>query len=84
MNAKIILNTIGTWGVILIILSNATVGYCWAGDITGEFRPVDSNRIPKILKINVHVMLTFLAHKIDKANLEASLREPKQKNVRNI
>ncbi len=51
MNIKIILNTIGALGVILLILSNATVAYGLAGDATGEFQPVDSNRIPEILNM---------------------------------
>ncbi len=51
MNTKIILNTIGALGVILLILSNATVAYGLAGDATGEFQPVDSNRIPEILNM---------------------------------
>jgi len=51
MKTKIISNTIVFWAVILLILSNATVAYGLPGDATGEFHPVDSNRIPEILNL---------------------------------
>ena len=38
--------------------------------------------MPKVLKTNVHEMLTFLEHRIHKAKLEADLRnESSGKNI---
>ena len=51
MNTRIMLKTIGTCGVILLIVSNATVAYGLPGDATGGFHPVDPNRIPEILNM---------------------------------
>jgi len=52
------LKTIGAYGVILLTMSNATVTYALSGDATGEFQPVDSNRIPEILNMISTTMRT--------------------------
>jgi len=58
MNTRIMLKTIGAYGVILLTMSNATVTYAFPGDATVEFQPVDSNRIPEILNMISTTMRT--------------------------
>jgi len=41
----------------------------------------DLLKVDKILKKNVWEMHTFLAHKLDKQKLEASLRKGKDNNI---